>query len=149
MTDQIKPGQPIKGLHIKLLDKTLEKAFSNNGNKPLRLLINEVDTGDEHFSLDLEILEVLDIMPQCDDIVELNKMSAFELNFDYDLSTFLGRRVAVVTSTASRLFNALFVPFYQIECVVDSLGSDWKIALTEITEREDDLDPADFEEIKY
>lgn len=149
MNDQIKPGEQIKGLHIKLLDKTLEKAFSNNGNKPIKLLITEVDTGDEHFSLDFEILEIVDALPQSDDIVELNKMSAFELNFDYDLSTFLGRRVAVVTATASRLFNALFVPFHQIECVVDSLGSDWKFVLTEITEREDDLDPADFEEIKY
>jgi len=150
MSGKIKPGTHIKGLHIDLLDDTLMKAYKTNGCKPVKVYIKEADNDDDsHFSVDVEVLGVQELMPPSDDVVELDKLSAFELHFDYDLSTYLERSVLVITSTATRLFNALFVPFSEVECVVEPFGGDWKIALTSIVERESDSDTADFEEIKY
>jgi len=152
MSSEIKVGTAVKGLHIKLLDKTLMKAFSDNGKKPLRLVMRESDVdGDSHFSLNLTVMGIEDELPPSDDVVELDGLSAFDLNFDYDLSTFLGRIVLVITSSATRLLNALFVPFVQIECVIEPLNEheQWKIVITGIEEREEELDMGDFEEIKY
>jgi hypothetical protein len=41
------------------------------------------------------------------------------------------------------------VPFSSVECVVEPLGSSWKIAITGVEERESEGDPADFEEVQF
>ncbi|MEM4409310.1 MAG: hypothetical protein QXI19_11285 [Candidatus Caldarchaeum sp.] len=149
MTREIKVGSELRAVHIKLLDKTLMKAFSDSGAKPIRLSAREVDSEDPHFSLDLTFLGLEDALPSADYVVELDKLSAFDLHFDYDLSTFIGKTVLVLTSSASRLFNALMVPFCSVECVVEPMGSNWKIAITGVEEREREGDPADFEEVQF
>lgn len=150
MSGEIKPGAHLRGLHVDLVDETLMKAFKHNGGKPLKLYFREAGNDDDsHFSFDVEVIGVEELLPPSDDVVELDKLSAFELHFDYDLSTYLERSVLVITSKVARLFNALFVPFSEIECVVEPIGGEWKIALTNIEEREPEGDPADFEEIKY
>ncbi len=146
----IQPGAEVKGIHIKLLDKTLMKMFADSGRKPLRLRLREIDAEDEsHFSVDLSLLAVEEELPPGDEVVDIDRLSAFELHFDFDLATFLDRTVAVLTSSATRLFNALFVPFLEVECVVAHHGDGWKIVLTEIVEREPEKDQSDFEEIQY
>ena len=151
MTNEITVGTKLNAVHIKLLDKILQKAFSQNQNKCLRLIVRDFEEGEDesHFSLDIEVLGTEESLPPTDDVVELDKITAFSLHFDYDLSTYLERQVLVLTSSATRLFNALFVPFIEVECVVCSEGEGWKIALVRIEEREDESDPADFDEIKY
>lgn len=150
MGSEIKAGAEIKALHIKLLDQTLKKAFSDNAEKPLRLLFKEVDSPDDtHFSLDMRVLGIEDMLPPTDDVVELDKLTAFDLHFDFDLATFVDKTVLVISSSATRLFNALFVPFTKIECVAEPFEEQWKIAITGIEEREEEVDLSDFEEIQY
>lgn len=151
MGNELTVGEKINGIHIKLLDKTLQKAFSDSETKSYTLLLKEVDAGEDetHFSVDLEVLGVDEQPPAPEDTVLLDDLTAYQLHFDYDLATFLGRTVEVITSSATRLFNALFVPFIGIECLIAPKDDGWRIVLTRIVEREDERDPSDFEEIKF